>query len=69
MAEKQVRVRLRRVKLLTLTKAMPKIKELRVPVHPDGLVCTLPEGECHLPHNVIIGIYKLKRIEKSKAKP
>jgi hypothetical protein len=62
------RIRVRRVKLLTLDKALPKFKELRVPVHPDGFVCTLPEGECHLPHALIIGIYKLKRIEKPKTK-
>jgi hypothetical protein len=60
------KVRLRRVKLLTLDKAMPKWKELHVPVHSDGYVCTLPEGECHLPHTIMIGIYKLKHIENQK---
>lgn len=63
MSKPQINVR--RVKVLRLSQAMPKWKKLRVPVHPDGTVCTAP-NECNMPHTITVGTYKLKKVTYEK---
>jgi len=62
-------INVRHVKVLTLAQVMPKWKELKVLVHPDDTVCMLPDGECNMPHTLVIGMYKLKSQWRGQPKP
>lgn len=53
-------IHVKRVKVLRRERMMPKWKEFKLLVHPDDTVCMLHRDECHLPHRLVVCLYKLK---------